>query len=184
MGQGSPQHRRAAAGGGDAGNDLDFNGRVLLGHLVHQGGHTIHPRVPGAHHRHTPARRRGLHRRPAPVHLPAHSGGQQLLIWKLVLNQINIGRIAHQQLAALQGRTGTARHIRPAAGTQAHHTHLHMSNLLATATVTPFFARLGTINLPPPKTAARSHTLSTPVTEATKADGVNSPSAWASAPAE
>ena len=43
---------------------------------------------------------------------------------------------------------------------------------MATATVTPSFACLGTVSRPPERTAARSQTLSTPVTLRTKSEEV------------
>src|SRR5699024_10485072 len=122
----------------------------------------------------------GLHRRPAAVYLPPHAGGQGVLVREVLLHQVDVGGIAHEQVALLQGGPGPAGEIRPAAGAQPDDSHFHRDSFLATATVTPFFASLGTMIRPPAHTAARSHTLSTPVTPFTKSEGVKSPSAAAS----
>src|SRR5699024_8806108 len=96
----------------------------------------------------------------------------------------DIGGIAHQQVTFLQGRSGPARQIYSPAGAQSNHRYFHGIFLPATATVTPFFACLRTRSIPPARTAARSHTLSTPVISRTEADSVKSPSAFASSSAE
>ena len=164
MGQGGAQHSGAAAGGGDAGHHFDLDGVILLGHLVDEPRHAVHAGIAGAHHRHILAGEGGLHGSPAAVHLPAHPGGQHLFLREIRLDQFNIGGIAHDQVAPFQSGPGTAGEVGAPAGAQSDDSYFfHRIFLPATATVTPFFACLGTRMVPPAHTAARSHTLSTPV---------------------
>lgn len=81
---------------------------------------------------------------------------------KSARTQIDVGGVAHDQVAGLQGRPGAAGEIRAAAGAKPDYRYFHSISFLATAAVTPLFACLGTIIRPPAAAAARSHTLSTP----------------------
>ena len=175
MGQRRSQHRRAAARGRDPRNHLNFNGRVLLGHFVHQSRHSVDPGISRTDHRHVLSAGSGRYRGAAACLLLIHSGGNHLLIRKCVANQRNIGRISHHQICLRNGLPGSSSQIFTRAGPQAHNRQSHIYSSLssnfntgfrrAMATVTPFCARLGTSRVPPPARAARSHTLSTPITE-------------------
>ena len=205
VGQRRPQHRSAAAGGGDAGHHLDVDGRILLGHLVDEAGHAVDPGIPGADHGDMFSVHSGLHRGTAAVHLFLHAGGLHLLVRERLPNKVNIGGVAHHQVRGLDGVIRPAGEVPARAGAQTHNSQFHWLILLtivmvtdgkhhpplsiqkpgsmATATVTPFPACLGTVSRPPERTAARSQTLSTPVTPFTKSEGVKSPLAFCSSSA-
>ena len=187
VGQGRTQHRPAGAGGGKARHHLRFYGSVLPQQLINEGGHAVNAAVAGADHGHSLALLGFLNGHAAAVRLLGHGGGQIFFVRIPVFHQIYIHRIAHYDLGLLQGPVCPNGHVLIISGADAHNIQLQKDtsqSCSARARVMPRHTVFWTMIFPPSMAAARWHTLSTPVTEDTKAEGGNVPGACRSSIAE
>ena len=127
VGQRRTQHRPAAEGGGQAGDDLHVDVRVLFGQLQQRAGHAVDPGVAGADQRHVPARPGGIQRPAAAVDLPGHAGGVALLFRVEGAHKVDVDRIAAQHLGLLQGALRLHGQKLSAAGAKPHDEHGHFT---------------------------------------------------------
>ena len=183
MNEGRAQHRAAAHGRRHPGNHFNLHLGVLLAHLIDEAAHAIDPPVAGADHGDCLLFHGLLEGQLTPLRLLGHGGGEEALAGEMVPDQVHINRIAHNHLGLPEGVRRPDGHLLIRPGADAHNHHfLHRTILIsfsAAATVTPFAACFFTKIRPPPaaSTAARSHTLSAPVTDFTNSEEENSP--WA-----
>ena len=114
------QYSSAGACCGNAGNNLNFNFRVVFGNLAHNAGHAVNTSVTTGNHSNGFALQSFVQCQLAAVNLFTHAVGEEFLLLEIFLNQVNVYIVACNNIAGLQCVVGSFGHLLYAAGAEAH----------------------------------------------------------------
>ena len=165
--EGRAEHRRRAERRRHPRHNLDLV--ALFRHAQQERRHTVNLRVARADQRHAPAFPRKQKSLYTPFLFAAHARRHKPLFGKLVPNQLDIRRVAHDHLRTAQCVVRRNRAPLASPRPDAHDLN-HTFSSPASASVTPCIAVLPTSSRPPVITAARSHTQPQPTVFITKSE--------------